>query len=274
MRDDDTTLSLVRGLSPAAAWSLWLLVLSALAGIGLWFVESPEEASAALVLVTFAPLLATLAVAPLSRPGLRGIWRHLTTWRADPRLWALALLLPFALVVAVNLAHTATGGPPPPGGWWALPPAAVLAGTAGPMISGALEEPAWRGFAQPLLEERTGWITASVIVGLVWATWHLWPLLTPGGLAEFTPLEPLHTCIRLVSASVVYGWLFRTTRSLPLVIVAHMAHNAAVAVLPVPDLAESPRWALLLALAYLVAAVAVVAFSQHRPQDLPERSTP
>ena len=199
-----------------------------------------------------------------------------SAWNSGEYLLLLPTLPPASLIgpcywIPVRkprgTSHTATGGPPPPDGWWALPTAAALAGLVGPLISGALEEPAWRGFAQPLLQERMRWLPASIVVGLVWATWHLWPVLAPGDQVEFTPLELLHTYIRFVATAVIYGWLFHVTRSLPLIIAAHVAHNVAVVSLPIPDLHESPQWALLLALAYLVAAVAVVTFAKRQPVE-------
>lgn len=71
-------------------------------------------------------------------------------------------------------------------------------------------------------------------MGLVWATWHLRPLLTPGAPAESTLLEQPHAHIRFVSASAVHGRLFHAARGPPPVIVAHTARNTAVAALPAP----------------------------------------
>lgn len=42
------------------------------------------------------------------------------------------------------------------------------------LIGGPLfEEPGWRGFAQPRLQERFGPMAASLILGILWAFWHM-----------------------------------------------------------------------------------------------------
>jgi membrane protease YdiL (CAAX protease family) len=47
-------------------------------------------------------------------------------------------------------------------------------------VFGALEEPGWRGYAQEALQRRLPVLTASLVVGLFWALWHL-PLFFVAG---------------------------------------------------------------------------------------------
>ena len=41
------------------------------------------------------------------------------------------------------------------------------------IIGGGLEEIGWRGFLQPALEEKIGFIKASFLQGIIWAVWHI-----------------------------------------------------------------------------------------------------
>jgi uncharacterized protein len=108
---------------------------------------------------------------------------------------------------------------------------------------------------QPLLQKRYSIFWASVIIGVLWATWHLWPVIAPGGLASMTFLDVVQTYVRLISTAVIYGWIYNGTRgSLLLVMLAHAGHNIAVDLLP----PATEGAALLLAFLYLALAIAVV----------------
>lgn len=132
---------------------------------------------------------------------------------------------------------------------------ASLGALAGPVIAGSVgEEVGWRGFAQPRLQLTCSALTASLVIGVVWATWHQWILLAPGGTVE--PMDLLAGYLRLISTAVLYGWLYNATGSLLIVMVAHAAHNVAVTVIPTPE-GSHGLWHLVLALGYVVVAVVV-----------------
>jgi CAAX amino terminal protease family. len=51
------------------------------------------------------------------------------------------------------------------------------------MIGGGMEEPGWRGFLQPSLEKRFPFPIATLIMGVIWAVWHL-PLWLVKGASQ------------------------------------------------------------------------------------------
>ncbi len=81
-------------------------------------------------------------------------------------------------------------------------------------ICGGQEEPGWRGFALPRLEERHVPLVATLILGLGWGVWHI-PLY---GLAGFV--------VPLVLA-FFYSWLYNRTQSVLLCILLHASFTAA-----------------------------------------------
>jgi hypothetical protein len=172
------------------------------------------------------------------------------------------------------------------GGSWAaaLPP--VLLGEA-PLVmlpvffviltvtDGLGEELAWRGFALPRLLASYNALVASLILGVLWAAWHL-PLVW----TEAAPLygQPLWVLLSDTTAkSVLFTWVFLHTRgSVLLAALLHATTNLFV-VSPVEAEAGSVVALLLLAalakwvLVGVVIAVAGAGLAKGpRPETLPK----
>src|SRR5262249_47061916 len=80
------------------------------------------------------------------------------------------------------------------------------------------EEYGWRGYALPRLQKAVGPLSASLVIGAVWAVWHVPTMFVPGAsLFDLARMLPL-----LLAASVVYTWLYDTTgRSMRVILLAH-----------------------------------------------------
>jgi membrane protease YdiL (CAAX protease family) len=86
------------------------------------------------------------------------------------------------------------------------------------------EEIGWRGYALPRLADRFGRRIASLLVGVIWALWHLPLFLMPhtDTSGQSFPLYLLH----VVALSVTLSWVYwRTGRSLFVVMLMHAAIN-------------------------------------------------
>jgi hypothetical protein len=109
------------------------------------------------------------------------------------------------------------------------------------LVSGGNEEPGWRGLALPKLQERYASVPATLVLGVVWALWHL-PLLTTGpttfhGLAEFVAVAPSIgvRILNIVGIAFILTWIYNETGSVLLAILAHTGFNAANSTLvPLP----------------------------------------
>lgn len=242
---------------------LWLGILAILTAASVACLHAtglnPDEGfSAAIIVIAYSPsLAAVLATLITSGPaGLRQLLAPILAWRAGWIWYAIAIIGPFLLIGAANLVFQAAGGRPDATAYFSL--SALLAGL-GPVLAGSLgEEIGWRGLAQRILQQRYAALTAAVIVGAIWATWHLWPVLAPGGAVHLVPADVFQTYVRLIATAVIYAWIFNSTKgSLLLVMLAHAAHNIAVTLMP-PD---SPTLALIIAVAYALTACGVVAVS-------------
>jgi membrane protease YdiL (CAAX protease family) len=215
-------------------------------------------------LTACAPSLAAILVAwrLAGAGGARALLRQLKRWRTHPLWYVIALLLPVPLLLAGNVIWLALGRQSLV--WLTLPNA--LPFTIGAALVPPLgEEFGWRGFAQPRLQRSMGALWAALIVGTLWSTWHLWPLVVPGGAKLFLPSDVVQTYIRLISTAVIYAWIYNSTHgSLPVVMVAHAAHNIASGFIPGPSNDPSHLSPFIGSLLYAAAAILVVLGTNRR----------
>lgn len=82
------------------------------------------------------------------------------------------------------------------------------------------EEPAWRGFLQPVLQRRLSPLAATLALAVIWSAWHF-PLM--GG--EFAwPIVPAFL-VSVFAAAIVLGWLYNMTQSTLLPMLMHATVN-------------------------------------------------
>jgi membrane protease YdiL (CAAX protease family) len=114
------------------------------------------------------------------------------------------------------------------------------------LTDGLGEELAWRGFALPRLLVSYNALVASVILGILWALWHL-PLVW----TESAPLyqQPIWLFLLDITAkSVLFTWVFLHTRgSVLLAAILHATTNLFVVS---PGVAEGGSVELLLLAAF------------------------
>src|SRR5256885_4127011 len=145
----------------------------------------PVIVGVGILLTGYAPTLAALAVAALHPDGggVRALLRPVLRWRVSPQWYVVALAGPIALFLAAVAVEAVLGGQLR-ASWLSVPGGADLGFLFGALVAGSFgEEVGWRGFGQRRLQARYTALAASAIVGTLWATWHLWPVITPGGMA-------------------------------------------------------------------------------------------
>ena len=201
--------------------------------------------TALILLGTFAPGIVALGLTAraLGRRGVIALLRRLLIWQVPLRwyLFAAGYFVVIKLTVAVAL-RAATGAWPTFGSEpWILMLAATLAST---LLGGqAGEEIGWRGYALPRLTVRFGLGAASVILGLLWACWHLPLFYILGGdtVGQYFPLYLL----QVTALSVAISWLYvRTGGSLLLVMLMHAAVNNTKDIVPSAEAHATDPWAL------------------------------
>jgi CAAX protease family protein len=123
------------------------------------------------------------------------------------------------------------------------------------LTDGLGEEPGWRGFALPRLLARRNALVASLVLGLLWAAWHLPLLWTEGSPNYQQPVWLLF--LDLPAKSVLFTWVFLRTRGSALLAVLFHASTNLFAISPImaatggvscPVTAAASKWVLVLVL--------------------------
>ncbi len=204
--------------------------------------------------------IAALVVIVLTegRAGLKDLGRRIVQVRAAPRWYAVVFGMPILILVAVLALLQVFAGSPLD--WTKQPPLTSVLFMLGlfmvfPFATPIAEEIGWRGLALPQLLKRRSALTASLILGAIWALWHL-PVVLSAPLVRV----PVPFMLAVIPLSVLTTWVFVNTRgSLFVMILLHAWFNA---VLPygfamiAPTDAALTWW--LLAAVQAVAAVIVV----------------
>jgi membrane protease YdiL (CAAX protease family) len=177
------------------------------------------------------PSIAALAVTGIiaGKPGIKQLLRRLVLWRVSP-VWYLFVFVAVPLVYVLGIAGLpgalASFRPPSLGGLLVYPLMFLfILVLGGPLF----EEPGWRGFALPRLQERWGPLAAAVVLGVLWAGWHATEYLTPEFSQTNGGLTLSGVSVFMLAAvcfSIIIAWVFNNTAgSVFMTILLHASIN-------------------------------------------------
>ena len=184
-----------------------------------------------LMLGTFAPSLVALGLTARGEgiAGMLRLLRRVFVWPATIRWYLFAVGYLVAIKLAVAVIHRLVAGAWPRFGTepWYLIVFAIAIST--PIQAG--EEIGWRGYALPRLTARIGLARASLLLGLIWASWHL-PLFFVPGLNQYGQSFPLFA-LGGIALSVAIAWLYTHTEgSIGMAMLMHSAVNQTTGIVP------------------------------------------
>jgi len=164
-------------------------------------------------------------------------------------------LVPLLIFVAVVLLSNRSPD------WSRLPLTTVFALVGLNLFLGPLgEELGWRGYLQPALTGRLGWLRAALVVGVIWALWHapLWLIDSPQSQIPY-PVFLVH----VVAYSLLIGaaWSLAPHSLLPAVVL-HLLFNLVSGVALILGITGIGEWYEITALPFGIAALAVVSLVQ------------
>jgi len=177
-------------------------------------------------LAAYGPMLAAIIVTGLTsgREGLRELFGRMLKWRVRPVWWlvALAPLVLYALLALVLRFIPGQGADLAAlGEIDFLPNLGAGALLVWFLTFGLGEETGWRGYALPRLQRGRSALSATVILWVFWALWHL-PFFFY--LYDVTVIPGL--LLGLLAGAITFTWLYNSTGgSILLVAVWHGAFN-------------------------------------------------
>jgi uncharacterized protein len=228
-RAQPTQLALYFTLTFGLAWVLW--------GVAA-FLTSRVNVSAGRPLLflpgTFAPAIVALWMSyRLSSSGQhRQLLAGLFQWQVAARWYAFAAAYMVVAKITAAAVFRFSEGEWPAFGSTPLYLLFVATAFSAPVQAG--EEIGWRGYALPRLGEAIGFRAASVILGVIWAVWHL-PLFLIAG-TDSTGQPFVVFILAVTGISVAMTWLYlNTNRSLVPVMLMHAAVNNTTGVVPASE---------------------------------------
>ena len=243
------------------SWLCWIPIGFAQAGR----LKLPISTEGLATLGQFGPFFAALVFTALeSKPGgVRDLLARLRRLRVNPIWYGVALLLPPAGIYCAIGAQAAIRG-----NTFALPtfgePSTLLPHLAITLVIGGPlgEELGWRGFALPRLRAAFRPIMASLLLGFIWAGWHL-PLWW---IADVPTSFGLYV-VGVIPLTYLFTWMWdHTNGSVLIAMLFHASLNMSPARLPV-----QPAWREWTAILWLI-AVPVAAFDARLNARRPRRS--
>jgi membrane protease YdiL (CAAX protease family) len=213
----------------AGAWVVELPVVLSRTGTGLLpYTLPPIVVVLAIAGATFTgPTLAAFVMARVTegREGPKRLLRRYVQWRVKLR-WYLFVLL-------VIPASEVLGAIVLPGVLASYQPVTLglvlgypLAFVTTLVLGGPLgEEPGWRGFALPRLQVACGPLGGGVVLGVLWALWHL-PLFWSGVWTPPSVANIVMFIVMITLLTVVMTWVFNNAQgSLLITMLMHASFN-------------------------------------------------
>ncbi|MFE4464038.1 CPBP family intramembrane glutamic endopeptidase [Oerskovia sp. NPDC056781] len=177
-----------------------------------------------------SPAIASYVVLRANRK-VSGLWewvRGVFSARGRPAGYLFAFS---ALAVYFSL-HLLVSGPSAHAVPWFM----FFLSLPGNLVIGGMEEAGWMTALQPGLARRWGFVTSSLVVGVVWLLWHVPLFFIPGTNHESGLIDFWMFAVQIMAFRFLYGAIFRVSgrNGVFLCILSHTVFNAASFTLGIP----------------------------------------
>lgn len=207
------------------SWIIWLPLILPKFGIA----ALPVLPKYHHYLGSFGPMIAAFIVKYIyeGRQGVKDLLKRLIQWKVNWIWYAVVLVVPVILVIAAGYADKLINQQPFTMKGFSTNDEFPQFGPIGYFLLnfftfGIGEETGWRGYALPALQKKFSALTATLILAVGWACWHipafiyrpLYSQMNAAGIAGFF--------MSMVMGAIVLTWLYNSTRgSLLIVAIFH-----------------------------------------------------
>lgn len=238
------------GITFLISWALWLPQFLKNNGMP----NLPEIVGLPGMFAPFGPALAAfwLTWRNSGKEGAKTLWAR--GWQLKfEKKWLVPVLLigPLAALLTVALVSKMEGDIP----WeYGVPVSMIVPIFLMIYFTNALpEEYGWRGYALDRLQKNWSALGAGLILGLIWALWHLPLFFMEGTTQAEIPLYQF--VLQTMVLSVLYTWLHNNTNGSVLIAgLFHAVSNMAAAAIPfwLSDFGRLVNFGVLLAIAVVI----------------------
>ena len=189
----------------------------------------------------FGPLLAAFIVtAAMGREYVNALLRRMTNFRVGLGWYLLAI---FGYILLYLLVTGLSGAPLTASltqKWSLIFTVYLPALFTSYLINPIGEETGWTGFALPHLQKRfSPWLSA-VILGVLWAVWHLPGFFVPSEMGSFNPVGFIFFVLQAVFTRIVWTFIVNKTNGSGIIAVLLHASSNAVGLALIPQLLPPP----------------------------------
>jgi membrane protease YdiL (CAAX protease family) len=211
----------------------WLLALPSLL-FGMPF--KPFQTAGA-----YGPLLSAVIVsAAMGREDLKSLLHRMTNFRFGLRWYLLAI---FGYVLLYLLVAGLSGAPLMQSladKWTLIITLYLPALITTYLINPIGEETGWTGFALPHLQKRFAPWLSAVMLGIVWAVWHLPAYFVPSEMGAFNPVNFVFFVLISISIRIIWTWVTNHANGSGISGVLLHASSNAVSLALIPSLLPTP----------------------------------
>ena len=166
-----------------------------------------------LTLAAWGPIIAAFLVTASTegKAGVRALWRRFWNRNMSIKWLLVTLLILPALQLVTNLVTRLLDGQAYPVFFTYNPPWSIITAFIMAFVfNGMFEEFGWRGYVLPRFQAKWNALASSLILGVIWAAWHVGQWFTPG--SHLYNRNFWLWGLGTILLSIMMTWIFNNTK--------------------------------------------------------------